>query len=216
MSEPDRRNHPTHQTRLTGEKASGKESLTWLLPSVLALVFLLGLSATVSRDLDVIGPVDPQGAAGTSAGARVPGAPVSSAGALTGGAGLPARASDSAGIGSGASATATAAGTAGTVLFAEGGASIDSEARRVLAAAAYNLLAGDARIVLVVGYGDRTTGTAVRETLSQRRADAVAAALTPLLPGLDIGTRTEIDPAAADETDGDRRQKRRAVVLGAT
>jgi len=88
----------------------------------------------------------------------------------------------------------------------------------VLAAAAKNLQAGKAREVQVLGYTDVTAGTPVNGPLSKERADAVAKALTPLLPGVDITAtaKAETDPIASNDTEAGRRQNRRVAILGTT
>ena len=72
------------------------------------------------------------------------------------------------------------------MLFASASATIDSDGERVLTAAAATLKAEHATTVSVVGYTDVVAGQKVNDALSQQRADAVAAKLRALLPGVTV------------------------------
>jgi len=170
------------------------------------------------------GPAAGGGTAGGGAGvggAGVPSGPL--AGALVGGAGIAPAAVGSTGAG-GASGTAggttatggKAPGSAGTVLFGEGSASIDSYGRQVIRQAATTLKAARAPKVEVIGYTDVLAGQPVNQSLSAKRAAAVAAALrTELGPDVAVTTsaRGEQDPAASNSTAPGRQQNRRAAIL---
>lgn len=114
----------------------------------------------------------------------------------------------------GAQALASQAGTAGTVLFVEGSAEIDAGGREVLSAAATALRDAGARSVQVVGHTDVVAGDPVNDTLSQERADAVAAALGQDLPGVQITTaaRSDDEPVASNDDEAGRQLNRRAVI----
>ena len=107
------------------------------------------------------------------------------------------------------------AGTAGTVLFAEGSAELDADARQVVSTAASSLRDARARSVEVLGYTDVVAGAPVNAPLSQQRADAVAAALRTELPGVQVTTaaRGQEDPIASNDTDEGRQQNRRAAII---
>lgn len=114
----------------------------------------------------------------------------------------------------GAEALAQEPGTAGTVLFDEGSAAIDDAGQEVLAAAASGLRDAGVTAVEVVGHTDVIAGAPVNETLSQERADAVAAALGEQLPDATITTaaRGQDEPVADNETEQGRQLNRRAVI----
>ena len=170
------------------------------------------------------GPAAGGGTAGGGAGvggAGVPTGPL--AGALVGGAGIAPAAVGSTGAG-GASGTAggttatggKAPGSAGTVLFGEGSASIDSDGRQVIRQAATALKTAKAHRVEVIGYTDVLAGQPVNQSLSAKRAAAVAAVLrTELGPDVAVTTsaRGEQDPAASNSTAPGRQQNRRAAIL---
>ena len=170
------------------------------------------------------GPAAGGGTAGGGAGvggAGVPTGPL--AGALVGGAGIAPKAvgSTSAGGASGTAGGTTATGgkapgSAGTVLFGEGSASIDSDGRQVIRQAATALKTAKAHRVEVIGYTDVLAGQPVNQSLSAKRAAAVAAVLrTELGPDVAVTTsaRGEQDPAASNSTAPGRQQNRRAAIL---
>lgn len=114
----------------------------------------------------------------------------------------------------GAQALAQQAGTAGTVLFAEGSAEIDPAGQQVIAAAVTGLRDSGATTVEVVGHTDVVAGDPVNDTLSQERADNVAAALRSQLPGVQISTaaRSADEPVASNDDETGRQLNRRAVI----
>ena len=154
--------------------------------------------------------------AGTPQGGAPQGGSTGDAAALTslslvGGAGVaPAAAS-----GNAATLGKRDAGTIGTVLFAEGSAEIDANGTKVVAQAVETLRRTAAPQVVVAGYTDVVAGQAVNDPLSERRAAAVAAALTKALPDLKVTTdaRGQSAPVAPNSTDEGRQQNRRAAIV---
>lgn len=169
----------------------------------------------------------PSAAAGVPGPGAVPGVGAAGAlaGALVGGAGQPPTALDSAGRqisgaqtgggSAGAAVAAPAPGTAGTVLFAEGDATPDADGRQVVTAAAQSVRASGAKRVEVRGYTDVVAGAPINAPLSQQRADNVAQALRPLLPGVAVTTvgKADADPVASNDTSEGRQQNRRTAIV---
>jgi OOP family OmpA-OmpF porin len=157
------------------------------------------------------GSTSPGGGAGAPAGADSAAlARLTETALVGGGAVAPGRVQDAAG----AQALAGQPGTAGTVLFAEGSAEIDEAGQQVVSAAATALREAGATTVTVVGHTDVIAGEPVNDTLSQERADAVAAALGQQLPGVRITTaaRGQDEPVADNATEQGRQLNRRAVI----
>jgi outer membrane protein OmpA-like peptidoglycan-associated protein len=104
------------------------------------------------------------------------------------------------------------------VLFAVDKATLTARAGDQIRKAAAQVNAGAAGgRVAVVGYTDATGTTAHNLDLSKRRAQAVAAALKPLLTGanvaLSVDGKGEADPVADNGTDDGRRQNRRVSII---
>ena len=119
---------------------------------------------------------------------------------------------------SGSAATGSAAaGPQGTVLFPTGSAVVDAAALQVIQAAAVRIKALHPSAVTVTGYTDVVGGQPKNDTLSQRRADAVAVVLRRDLGGSPTVTATargEADPIAPNTTAAGRQQNRRASITG--
>jgi outer membrane protein OmpA-like peptidoglycan-associated protein len=114
----------------------------------------------------------------------------------------------------GAEALASTPGTIGAVLFAEGSAEIDQNGQQVIDNAVRTLQGAGVRSVEVVGHTDVIAGEPVNNSLSQERADAVAAALGQGLPGVQIttGAQAERQPIASNDNEEGRQLNRRAVI----
>jgi outer membrane protein OmpA-like peptidoglycan-associated protein len=106
-------------------------------------------------------------------------------------------------------------GTTGVVLFAEGSAEIDDAGRQVVEQSAQTLREAGAQRIEVVGHTDQLAGDPVNAPLSQERADNVAAALSELLPGVEITTSSQAadQPVASNEAEEGRQLNRRAEIL---
>ena len=102
------------------------------------------------------------------------------------------------------------------VLFALNSARLSGRARGVLQAAAAEVKEAGAQSVRLEGHADSSGNDAINDPLSQRRADAVARALRPLV-GADVkfsargyGSRRPV--ASNDDPAGRRRNRRVSVV----
>lgn len=227
----------------SSQRVARKKPLAWLPLALLSgLALLLALVLLAINAVDDDGPAGPAGdrlgevssngsgidgkdgdgriagteggtGAGTGSGGAAGGALAALPGtALVGGGGVaPAAASAAADT-----AARREPGTAGTVLFAEDSATLDAGAQRVIATAADGLRRTGVQKVEVLGYTDTVAGAPVNAPLSKKRADAVAAALRPLLPGVEIATaaRAQADPVASNATEQGRQQNRRAAIVG--
>jgi outer membrane protein OmpA-like peptidoglycan-associated protein len=101
---------------------------------------------------------------------------------------------------------------ASDVLFATDQATLSPRAKALLLRAAAEVkAAGGSGVLQVVGYTDNTGSTSHNVDLSRRRAAAVAAAMKPLLPGvqLPVSGKGEADPVAPNSTVGGRSLNRR-------
>jgi outer membrane protein OmpA-like peptidoglycan-associated protein len=101
---------------------------------------------------------------------------------------------------------------ASDVLFATDQATLSPQAKAVLLRAAADVKgAGGSGVLQVVGYTDNTGTTSHNLDLSRRRAAAVAAAIQPLLPGvqLPVSGKGESDPVALNNTVAGRQLNRR-------
>ena len=108
-------------------------------------------------------------------------------------------------------------GALGSVLFAEGSAGLSGQADRVVNAAAAQIKANPPAAVAVTGYTDKIAGQPVNDTLSQQRADAVAAALKAALGPAGTTTITtaakgENAPIASNDTADGRQLNRRSTI----
>lgn len=107
---------------------------------------------------------------------------------------------------------------ASDVLFAFDSADLTGQANAGLALAADKVKAGKATAVTVTGYTDSTGADDYNLALSQRRAESVKAALTPLLPGVSITAsgKGEADPVATnDNAEGQALNRRVSIVFEA-
>ncbi len=101
------------------------------------------------------------------------------------------------------------------MLFASGSAELDANARQVIAAAATRIKSLHPSQVKVTGYTDVVGGQPVNDTLSLRRANAVAAVLRADLGSTTPVTATargEQDAVASNATAAGRQQNRRAFI----
>lgn len=229
---------PERSSRRVGRKTP----LAWLPWAVLAaiaalllLVLLLvnavdddGPEGAAGDSLGQVSSEDGESPIGTDGGQDGTGGQDGAAGGQDGGAGgdALARVSEQALVGggsvqpgraqetAGAEALAGEAGTAGTVLFAEASAEIDAAGQEVVTAAAASLREAGVTAVEVVGHTDRIAGDPVNDTLSQDRAEAVAAALRAELPGVQVSTaaRGQDEPVAGNDSEQGRQLNRRAVI----
>jgi outer membrane protein OmpA-like peptidoglycan-associated protein len=164
-------------------------------------------------------PSTPTADAGTAGG--------SAPAALVGGGGIaaqPAAASSISASASGDASTTDGAGTQGgtggqmqgVVLFATGSATLDSNAKQVVSAAANRIKAQHPSQVTVSGYTDNVGRQDSNAPLSQARAAAVAAALrTELGPGgptVSANGRGWSDFVASNASESGRQQNRRASI----
>lgn len=112
--------------------------------------------------------------------------------------------------------TAEAVEIAGDVLFEKNSATIGPEGQRVLQAAAEELKAkGVSGELVVIGHTDSDGETAYNLDLSNRRAEAVASALTPLLDSsisLTSEGRGEDEPIASNGTSEGKTLNRRVTL----
>jgi outer membrane protein OmpA-like peptidoglycan-associated protein len=133
--------------------------------------------------------------------------PATSGSALVGGGGIAAKP---------ATGSEAASGVVGTVLFAEASATIDGTGDQVITAAAQQLKASGVTTITVTGYTDIIAGQTVNAKLSEERADAVAAKLRTLLPGITVTAtaKGQADPLASNLSAAGRAQNRRAVITG--
>jgi outer membrane protein OmpA-like peptidoglycan-associated protein len=219
----------------TEEPRRKKRGLLWLLLALLGLILLIAIAVSLYFALrgsdkpsqanptasastpspaaaSASGPATPSAAASTgSAGAGTGTVKAGSSGGLVGGSGVTAAAAGSIPGG----ARLAAPGTVGTVLFAENSAVVDPQGQQVVAAAVRALHASGARAVQVTGYTDVVGGQPVNGSLSQQRADRVAAALRQQLGSavpVSTAARGENDPVAPNDTDAHRRLNRRATI----
>ncbi len=155
---------------------------------------------------------------GTTGGSAGGGSPTSAAdlaaltpSGLVGGAGVTAAPAS----GDAATLSKRAPGTVGTVLFAEGSAELDAEAKKVIAQAVKGLQSAGVTAVSVSGYTDVVAGQAVNDPLSQERADAVAGALKAALPNVQTTAKAlgQDNPVASNDTETGRQQNRRAAIV---
>jgi outer membrane protein OmpA-like peptidoglycan-associated protein len=229
VTAPHRTPNPATQTRpeRSSKKVTRKSPLGWLpwaLLGLLALLLLLTLLlVSLARGDDGGSDAGSAGSAGDTGAAQGQtgggnGGSVAegdlaglSERALVGGGAVPA---GPAGQAAGAEALAQQPGTAGAVLFAEASAEIDQQGQQVIRTAAENLRSAGATSVEVVGHTDEVAGDPVNDTLSQERADAVAAALRTELPGVDVtaSARGQEEPLAGNDTEEGRQLNRRAVI----
>ena len=228
----------------SSRRVARKRPLAWLPWALLALLLLLVVLAVLgvraARDSDdpstakaatpstgasspasgAAGPTTGTGATGTGTGSGATGTLSPSAlsalagAALVGGGGTSAVAADAATASAGLTGQRDP-GTAGTVLFDEGSAALDSDADKVVAAAATALRQAGAKQVTVTGYTDVVAGNPVNGPLSQQRADAVAAALRSRLPGVTVTStaKGEDAPIASNDTAQGRQQNRRVAIV---
>lgn len=134
--------------------------------------------------------------------APAPGQPPS----LVGGAGTPVRL---------ATGPEAAPGALATVLFATGSAAIDASGQAVVRAAADRVRVEGLPAMTVTGFADAYGSGAMNDTLSQRRAAAVAGLLRSILgPGMSIRVvgASERAPVASNADPDGRAQNRRAVI----
>lgn len=141
--------------------------------------------------------------------------------ALVGGGGVPVKTatgseSGTAGSSGAAGSGSAAAGTPqGTVLFASSSAALDANARKVITEAAARIKAQHPAKVTVTGYTDVVGGQPTNDGLSQKRADAVAAALKADLgatPTVTATAKGPVDPVGSNSTAAGRQQNRRASI----
>lgn len=105
---------------------------------------------------------------------------------------------------------------ASDVLFATDLATLSPKAKALLLRAAAEVkAAGGSGVLQVVGYTDNTGSTSHNVDLSRRRAAAVAAAMKPLLPGvqLPVSGKGEADPVAPNTSAGSRQLNRRVSLV---
>jgi outer membrane protein OmpA-like peptidoglycan-associated protein len=105
---------------------------------------------------------------------------------------------------------------ASDVLFATDQATLSPKAKAVLLRAAAEVkAAGGSGVLQVVGYTDNTGTTTHNVDLSRRRAAAVAAAMKPLLPGvqLPVSGKGQADPIAPNTTVVGRSLNRRVSLV---
>jgi outer membrane protein OmpA-like peptidoglycan-associated protein len=105
---------------------------------------------------------------------------------------------------------------ASDVLFATDLATLSPKAKALLLRAAAEVkAAGGSGVLKVVGYTDNTGSTAHNVDLSGRRAVAVAAAMKPLLPGVQLPAsgKGETDPVAPNTTVEGRSLNRRVSLI---
>jgi outer membrane protein OmpA-like peptidoglycan-associated protein len=105
---------------------------------------------------------------------------------------------------------------ASDVLFATDRATLSPKAKALLLRAAAEVkTTGGSGVLQVVGYTDNTGSTSHNVDLSRRRAAAVAAAMKPLLPGvqLPVSGKGETDPVAPNDTVGGRQLNRRVSLI---
>jgi len=105
---------------------------------------------------------------------------------------------------------------ASDVLFATDLATLSPKAKALLLRAAAEVkAAGGSGVLKVVGYTDNTGSTTHNVDLSGRRAAAVAAAMKPLLPGvqLPVSGKGETDPVAPNTTVEGRSLNRRVSLV---
>lgn len=199
----------TTKPERSSKRTARKAPLGWL-PWLLLLLLALLIAGIVAALLASRDDNSSSSTRSTTSSASTLGAVA--AGALVGGGG--AAAADAA-TASGSATGTREAGTAGTVLFAEGGATLDANAQRVIAQAVTNLRRAGVRSVEVIGYTDVVAGQPVNAPLSQQRADAVAAQLKKSLPGVTVTTSAqgEADPIAPNSTEQGRQQNRRAAIV---
>lgn len=120
--------------------------------------------------------------------------------------------------GAGGAGSAAGVGTAqGTVLFASDSEALDGDSRRVIAAAATRIRAAHPSKITVTGYTDVVGGQPTNSGLSQKRAAAVAAALSADLgpggPPVTAMAKGQADPVASNSTATGRQQNRRASIV---
>lgn len=215
--------NPDHTGAYRARRRRGGGWVWWVL-GLLALLIIVGivLAIVLPGDHHKKATAAPPAVVETSRtansqtslpGASTPGSTASASGGSTGSRAL---------VGGGGLAPVTAtggeagSGVAGTVLFASNSAELDASADKVIAGAATLLKARRAPMVRVTGYTDTVAGTPTNDPLSQQRADAVAARLRVLLPGVAVTTSAvgEADPVATNSTVAGRAQNRRAVISG--